>query len=238
MIHRLCVNGRQCECRDGPRDRPGSDRLIVPAASSWDPEAIVSRRLSQQRLTGEPLATPAQAVAWSGAVQAQEYAEAQWSLGMRVRDSSATDVEAACDRGEILRTHVLRPTWHFVTGADLRWLLRLTGARVLAKGVGRRRELGLDADALALTDRSLARVLSDGEPRTRDELAAELDRAGIHARGPRLSHVMMHAELGGVVCSGPRRGRHHTYLPLDGRVPAAPFAAERKTSPSWPCATS
>jgi hypothetical protein len=193
-----------------------------------DPAEIVRRRLHQQRLTGEPFATPAQAVAWSGAMQAQEYAEAQWSLGLRVRDSSAADVETACDRGEILRTHVMRPTWHFVTRADLRWLLRLTGSRVKAKGAGRRRELGLDPDTLALIERTLVRVLSDGEPRTRDELAAVLDRAGIRATGPRLSHALMHAELGGLVCSGPRRGRHHTYLPLDGRVPAAPVRSREE----------
>ena len=76
--------------------------------------ATIRRRLHAQRLAGEPFATPAEAVAWSGAVQAQEHAEALWSLGMRVSGCDAADVQAACDRGEIVRTHVLRPTWHFV----------------------------------------------------------------------------------------------------------------------------
>ena len=76
--------------------------------------AIVTRRLHRQRLTGAPFQTPAEAVAFSGAVQAQEYAEALWSLGMRVRDHDAAAIAAACDRGDIVRTHVLRPTWHFV----------------------------------------------------------------------------------------------------------------------------
>ncbi|CAN5165689.1 hypothetical protein BH20ACT16_BH20ACT16_04190 [soil metagenome] len=88
-----------------------------------DALAIVRRRMRAQRLTGRSFAGAAEAVAWSGAAQAQEYAEALWSVGMRLRDGTMADVEAACDRGEILRTHVMRPTWHFVAAADLRWLL-------------------------------------------------------------------------------------------------------------------
>jgi hypothetical protein len=187
-----------------------------------DPLAIVRRRLHVQRLTGEPFATPAQAVAFSGVVQAQEYAEALWSLALRVRDHDAAAVEAACDRGEILRTHVLRPTWHFVAAADLRWMLRLTGARIIAKDAGRMRQLGLDDATLAAIHELLAATLSDGEPRTRRELAAAVEAAGIDTSGQRIAHAVLHAELSGVLCSGPRRGPHHTYLPFDERVPPAP----------------
>jgi hypothetical protein len=187
-----------------------------------DPLAIVRRRLHEQRLTGEPFETPAQAVAWSGAVQAQEHAEALWSLAMRVRDHTAADVQEACDRGEILRTHVMRPTWHFVAAADLRWLLRLTGSRVQAKDAGRLRQLGLDDAALRRVHETLASTLADGDPRTRGELAALLERAGIDTTGQRIAHALIHAELAGVICSGPRRAKRHTYLPLAGRVPPAP----------------
>ena len=187
-----------------------------------DALAIVRRRLREQRLEGEPFATPADAVAWSGAVQAQEYAEAVWSLGMRVRDCAAVDVEAACDRGEILRTHVMRPTWHFVAAADLRWLLRLTGPRVIAKDAGRLRQLGLDDATLTRAGETLTATFGDGEPRTRRELGATLAAAGVDPAGQRIAHIVMHAELRGVLCSGPRRGRQHTYLPLEGRVPPAP----------------
>ncbi len=187
-----------------------------------DPRVVVRRRLRAQRLRGEPCATPAEAVAWSGAVQAQEYAEALWSVGMRVRDATAAGVEAACNRGEILRTHVMRPTWHFVAAADLRWLLRLTAARIQAGNAGRYRQLGLDDDTLARCDDVFAAALAGGEPHTRRELGAALEAAGIDTTGQRLPHVLLHAELAGVIVSGPRRGRHHTYLPFEARVPAAP----------------
>lgn len=188
-----------------------------------EPRTIVRRRLASQRLTSEPFSTPAEAVAWNVAVQAQEYAEALWSVGLRVRDVTADDVEAACDRGEILRTHVMRPTWHFVAPADLRWLLRLTGPRVQAKNAGRYRDLGLDAATLRRCEDVLAGVLADGDPRTRRELGVVLAAAaGIETSGQRLPHALMSAELEGVIASGPRRGRQHTYLLLEDRLPAAP----------------
>jgi hypothetical protein len=186
------------------------------------PLTVVRRRLRAQRLTGPRLASPAEAVAWSGAVQSQEPAEAGWSVGLRARGCTAADVEAAHAAGGILRTHVLRPTWHYVAAADLRWLLRLTGPRVLAGLRGRHRELGLTPEVLARSDRALAGALEDGEPRTRAELAAALLAAGIDPAGQRLAHVVMHAELRGIVCSGPPRGRRQTYALLDSRAPAAP----------------
>lgn len=139
-----------------------------------------------------------------------------------MRDVTAADVEAACDRGEILRTHVLRPTWHFVAAADLRWLLRLTAARIQAQNAGRYRQLDLGCDTLRRSEEVLARTLAGGEPRTRRELGAALEAAGIDTAGQRLAHIMLNAELEGLIASGPRQAKHHTYLLLEGRAPAAP----------------
>jgi hypothetical protein len=161
-------------------------------------------------------------VAWSGVVQAQEHAEALWSLAMRVGGVATADVQAACDRGAVLRTHVLRPTWHFVAADDVRWMLRLTGARLQAKGAGRHRELGLDADTFARMHEVFTATLADGEPRTRKELNAALVAAGVDTTGQRMAHMLGHAELAGLIASGPRRDKQHTYLLLEGRVPPPP----------------
>lgn len=185
-----------------------------------EPLVIVRRRLHGQRVAADPLATPAEAVRWLVAVQAQEYAEAKWSVGQRVRDCSDADVEAAFDRGEILRTHLLRPTWHFVAREDLRWLLALTAPRVHQANRYPYRTFGLPDDVLAKSLTVLERALADGEPRTRPELAAALAAAGIEAEGLRLGYVFMHAELEALICSGPRRGRQQTYALLDDRAPA------------------
>jgi hypothetical protein len=178
-------------------------------------------RLYNLGLTGPRLATPEDAVRRLGAVQSQEYAAAQWSLAQRTAGVGADAVERACAEGRIIRTHVLRPTWHFVDPADLRWLLALTGPRVHALNSSYCRQFGLDDATLARTTALLAGALRGGNHRTRRELQSMLAGAGVEASGPRLAYVLMYAELEAVICSGPMNGRQHTYALLDERVPAA-----------------
>ena len=180
------------------------------------------RRLCAQRLAAGRLGTPAEAVGWLGAMQAQEFAEAKWSVGERLTDSTDAQIEAAFARGEILRTHVLRPTWHFVAPADIRWLLRLTAPRVHAANRYMYRKLELDGAVLGRSHEVLARTLAADGPRTRAELADALGSAGVLAQRLRLGYILMHAELEQLVCSGPRRGRQQTYALLDTRARDGP----------------
>ena len=184
---------------------------------------IASQRMHNQHITHHPLATPAEVVAWLGAVQAQDYAGATWGVGQRVPEATAATVEQAFEEGAILRTHVLRPTWHFVAPADIRWLLALTGPRVHALNAYYYRQLGLDDALLQRSHTLLANALQGGKHLTRVELAVVLQQAGIATEGPlRIGYIMMHAELDGIVCSGPRRGKQFTYALLEERVPPAP----------------
>ena len=183
---------------------------------------IVRQRLAQQRLIGEPLQSPAEVVAWLGAVQSQDYPGAKWSLGLRMQDRRDEAVEQAFNAGQILRTHVMRPTWHFVAPADIRWLLDLTGGRVQAGLGSRYRQLELDADQFARSRAVIARSLAGGQALTRLELGAALESAGISTEGQRLPHILTHAELEGLIVSGPRQGKQHTYALLDERVPPGP----------------
>ena len=64
-------------------------------------------------------------------------------------------------------------------------------------------------------------VLRAGPSLTRAELGSALEKAGIHAAGPRLGHLLMEAELDAIVVSGPRRGRQSTYGLLEERAPSA-----------------
>ncbi|MBA2581194.1 MAG: winged helix DNA-binding domain-containing protein [Thermoleophilaceae bacterium] len=183
-----------------------------------DPLAIVRRRLHAQRLAAARFTEPAAAIGWLGAMQAQEFAEAKWSIGERVERCTDARVEEAFSRGEILRTHVLRPTWHFVAAADIRWMLRLTAPRVHAANRSMYRKLELDAGTFRRSHDVLARTLEVGAPLTRPELARALREAGIVAEGLRLGYVLMHAELEQLICSGPRRGKQQTYALLDHRA--------------------
>jgi hypothetical protein len=194
-----------------------------------DPLAVVRRRLRQQRLVGEPFEGPEQAVAWLGAVQGQEFAEVKWSLAQRTGGPTDVEVEAVLDRGDILRTHLLRPTWHLVTRADVRWLLRLSRPRVHALNRYWYRKFELEPDLLARSDRIVADAVTRDGPRTRVELARRLSAEGIEADGLRFGYLLMHAELEEVLCSGrrrgavvERRGKQQTYALLDDRAPTAP----------------
>jgi hypothetical protein len=182
---------------------------------------LAARRLTTQRLAGAPFASVQQAVGWLGAVQSQDYAGAKWALGMRTRGLTDADVDRLFDAGAILRTHVMRPTWHFVVPEDVRWLLALTAPRVKLVLAPYDRRLGIDAALLRRSHAVLEAALRGGSHRTRNELAKALERSGIPASGQRLGHLVMHAELDAVVVSGPRRGRQFTYALMDERAPAA-----------------
>ena len=181
--------------------------------------SIAERRLWNQHITTRGLRRPADVVAWFGAMQAQEYEPATWALGLRMADGAANkDVQRAFDEGRILRTHVMRPTWHFVTPADIRWLLELTAPRVHRILSYYNRALELDAKTLTRGAAVIERALGAGHHLTRAELADSLRRARLPMIGNRLARVVMHAELEGVICSGRRREREFTYALLGERA--------------------
>lgn len=183
---------------------------------------ITVQRLYNQQLEQSGLYTPGEVVAWLGAVQAQEYGPAKWALGLRLPPGvTDADVEQAFSDGVILRTHVMRPTWHFVTSADIRWLLALTAPRVNQANAYMYRRLELDDALFRRSNDAIARALEGGKCLTRTELASVLAEAGIAAEGMRLGYLVHRAELDAIVCSGPRRGRQFTYALLDERAPQA-----------------
>src|ERR1700730_924991 len=187
---------------------------------------IAARRLKSQRLISEPFSSPVDAVGGMGAVQSQDYPGGEWGLGLR---SGATDaaIDRLFDAGAILRTHVLRPTWHFVVPEDVRWLLALTGPRVRAGLAGRYRGLGLDGTSVGRALAAFAAALRDGRHLTRVQLGDVLRAARISPAGQRLPHLIMRAELEALIVSGPRRGKQFTYALLEERVPNA-RAMDRK----------
>jgi hypothetical protein len=183
------------------------------------PVDIARRRIRNSRLSGDGFGTPEEAVGWHLAMQAQEYGPAKWSIGQRSRGLVDSDVDRALADGSIVRTHVLRPTWHFVAREDLRWLLSLSGPRVQQGNAGRYRQLGLDARARGRAEAVIVAALEGGSRLTRNELAIVLDDAGIDRQGQRLPYLLMHCELEAVICSGGPSGKQQTYALVDDRVP-------------------
>ena len=186
------------------------------------PHDIAAHRLHNQYVTREGPSDPARLVAWLGAVQTQEFGPAKWGLGLRM-PAGTTDaaIQRSFDAGKILRTHVLRPTWHFVTPKDIRWMLELSAPQVHRIMAPYDRRMGLDAKVMTRATRVLERALEEQEVLTRAELGEHLARAGLPANGSHLAHIAMNAELEGIICSGPRRGKQSTYALLSRRAPDA-----------------
>jgi hypothetical protein len=156
------------------------------------------------------------------AVQSQDYPNAKWAVGQRAAGATEADLDRAFDAGEIVRTHVMRPTWHFVAAEDLRWLVALTAPRVRRASAHQYRLLEIDGKLTARASAIVERALRDGNALTREELGTRLAAAGIEATGPRLAYLVGDSELTGMICSGPRRGRRHTYALVEDRLPPAP----------------
>ncbi len=188
-----------------------------------DPAHVLTQRLATQRLSSAPLPSAGDAVRLLTCVQSQERDHAFFSLGLRTRRSTYGAVRRELDDGTFVRTHILRPTWHFVAREDLRWILALTSPRVLSGMAGRHRQLGLDDpqrldEGLGL----LAELLQDMHFLTRPELgAAFVERSSPIKPGEQLGHLLIVAELRGLVCSGPVKGVHHSYALVDELIPAS-----------------
>src|SRR5579872_6586401 len=176
---------------------------------------ITTRRLHFQSLTRPRFERAEDVVEWLGAVQSQDLQGARWAVAQRTVGGSAAGLDQAIDAGTILRTHVLRPTWHLVPARDLRWMLELTAARIRPTLKSQARFCGVTDDMTAKAKRIIAKTLAGGHHMTRAELGTVVPH-----RTMALGHVLMHAELDGIICSGPLKGTQHTYALLDERVPA------------------
>jgi hypothetical protein len=184
---------------------------------------LADLRLQNQRITRPGPRGAEKVVAWFGAVQAQEYGPAKWGVGLRSPPGTTeAAIDRAIDQGRILRTHVLRPTWHFVTPADIGWMLELTAPRVHRIMASYDRRLGLSADVMTRAAGIFERALGDHGCLTRRELGTHLQRAGLPSTSMAQAHIAMYAELEGLICSGPRRGKQSTYALVADRAPAAP----------------
>lgn len=181
---------------------------------------IVSQRLHNQRLASPEFKKPVDVVHWLGAVQAQDFNGAKWALAQRMRTTTNSLIEEAYNEGKILRTHLMRPTWHFVAPDDIRWLLQLTASRVNVACGSNYRKLELDAALFKRCNKALTKALKGGQHLTRTALRTVINQAGVAADDSlRLVHILLYAELDGLICSGPRLGNQFTYALLDERVP-------------------
>jgi hypothetical protein len=183
-----------------------------------NPSLIPLYRLASQQLSGTKFTSPKEIVSWMGAMQAQDFSMAKWAIGVRLPGSTARMVEEAFKNGQILRTHLLRSTWHFVTPEDICWLLDLTAPQIKAGQSARDKQLGLTEAVYSRSNATIENALRQSGSLTREDLVAELQRAGIATDQNRASHLFARAELDKIICSGDIQRGKPMYALLDERV--------------------
>ena len=171
---------------------------------------IPNIRLQNQQLLNPLFCQPKELVSWLGAMQAQNYSMVKWAVGMRLKSATIQTVEEALRKGEILRTHVMRPTWHLVAAEDIRWMLKLSAQRIksandsFAKGYN----LEITDELYAKSYNLLEKILCGNKSLTKQEIAEHFCCSGIlvEADNHRMTRFMVRAEQEGIVCSGEDKG--------------------------------
>ena len=181
-------------------------------------------RLLNQQLASPHFTQPADILYYMGAIQSQDYAGAKWAIAQRLKGVTDKPIEDAFTKGDIIRTHVMRPTWHFVHPKDIRWMIQLTAPRIMTIAGTHHRQHKLDNIVFSKSEKAILQAMQGGKQLMRDEIAQVLEQAGVATDEQRFIHIMMQMELIGLVCSGGRQGKQFTYTLLDERVPLSkPF---------------
>ena len=183
---------------------------------------IATLRLRNQQIAGTRFDKPEQAVAWLGGMQGQDYPGAKWSIGLRLVRATDADVTRAINEGKIVRTWPMRGTLHFVAAADVRWMLMLTSPKNIAGSASRRANLGLDDKTLARCREIFIKILQGGKQKSRDEMYAALENAGIATQGQRGYHVLWNSALHGLICFAATTDKEQTFALLDEWVAPTP----------------
>jgi hypothetical protein len=176
-------------------------------------------RLFNQQVVASECKSAKEVVACLGAMQSQDFPMAKWAVGVRLPGSNLKLIDSALDSGEILRTHAMRPTWHLVSSDDIYWLLELTAPQIKTSMRSRDKVLGLTEDIYSKSNALLEKALRDGKHLPREALTALFEQSGIVITENRASHLLLRAEIEGIICSGKTISKKLTYTLLPDRVP-------------------
>jgi len=144
---------------------------------------------------------------------------AKWALGIRLQNSTEIVINNEIDSGSIIRTHLLRPTWHIVSSDDIFWIQELTAPQIKSSLKFRDKQLGLTDTIFEKCNKIFEKTLRDSNHKTREELIQELINAKIEIDNNRASHIFLRAEIDGIICSGKQKGGKPTYAILTEWVP-------------------
>ena len=131
---------------------------------------LLKLRLINQHIIKPKYSSASKLINYLGAIQAQDFAMSKWAIGLRTLNTTQKKVEAALNKGSILRTHVLRPTWHLVSAEDIYWMLELTAQNIKAKMHSNEKRLGITEVLFKQSNKIIEKALSKHEQFNRDEI--------------------------------------------------------------------
>jgi len=176
-------------------------------------------RLTSHRVESAYKLPPAGVVSYMGAMQAQDFAMVKWAVALRCGgDVSESSIEEDFNKGNILRTHLLRPTWHLVANENIDWLMTLTSPIIKTAIKHRFIDWGFTEAILHRAYDVIGKNLAGNKQLTREEMMAVLNSEGINTDEGRSYHLMLWAELDKIVCSGILKNGEQTYALYDERV--------------------
>ncbi|MCW3059840.1 MAG: hypothetical protein JWQ02_1661 [Capsulimonas sp.] len=179
------------------------------------PPPLLAMRLARQQIARHDFQTVGEVAAWMGATQAQDYAGAKWSLGLRLPGAADADIERAIADRAIVRTTSLRGTLHFLAAGDVRWILKLLAPRVMPRFAGACRAAGLTESEFAKSAAAMVWALEGGRCLSRTELLTAVESGGVSTAGTRPNYLLYQAALDGVICHATRRSKEFTFALLD-----------------------
>jgi len=180
---------------------------------------IAYQRLVNQRIGGEKFEKPEEVVRWLGAIQAQDFLQALWAIGLRSKSATVADIEQAILEGKIVRTWPMRGTLHFVPPDDAKWMLKLSAPRMLAKDGRRLKQLGLDEEIIERCKELFYDALKGNKRLSRSEMMKLLEDAGISTEKQRGYHILWYVSQAGLICLGPMQDKQQTFVLLNEWVP-------------------
>lgn len=176
-------------------------------------------RLFNQCIDGEKFEKPEEVVRWMGALQAQDYQQSLWAIGLRTQSATVADVEQAIAHRKIVRTWPMRGTLHFVPGEDAKWMLSLSASRMLANDRRRLAQLELDETIMERCKELFYDALKGNQRLSRPNMMQLLEDAGISTQGQRGYHILWYLSQTGLICLGPMQDKQQTFVLLDEWVP-------------------
>lgn len=180
---------------------------------------IAQRRLLNQHIAGERFGHPEEVVKWMGAMQAQDYQQALWAIGVRMRSATPMDIERAIASGKIVLTWPMRGTLHVVAAENVRWMLELSAGRRLAADGSRRKQLELDESILERCGELFHDALRGGKRLSRSVMMKLLEDTHISPKGQRGYHILWYLAQTGLICLGPMQDKEQTFVLLDEWAP-------------------